>query len=573
LFPVRLNSRLKTDPREFFQNEIKLWPRCRRGFFHGTSLNSERASSMHCVKVFSILVLLGGLGDLAARAAQPVWTGSDLNNLWGTSANWQGGTLPGDWDSVQFTNSSQKQLSNYCNIADLKITQINMVNPAADVIVGGSLVLGDSNGLRYGGGIDMSAATHDMTVQANVGFHAIQDWTVGPGRTLTATGAWSDDHVFHYEKTLFKNGLGTLVIGGSANNSNIYLQVNAGIAELAKTSSATVHAIAGINHIEPGATLRLAGSGGDQILDNSTIVDFFGTFDLNGRSEAVNAFSDNAAAGSIVTNSGNSDGTFIIGANHGTCTYPGKFTDGTTNKLALRKAGNGTFTPTNTHSTFTGGVYVGCGTLAVGSLADRGQPSVLGSDGTIVLESGAGAMPGVLQITGTNVSTNRNFAVATGGIIDIASGRLTIRGSLSGTVAGATLKKTGGGALQLCGNDSLNGPTVIAGGTLELAGGTTAAPSGNLALQAASTKLIITGGTHTFGNITGSGVLKISAGTLTASGIALPALTIGAARDAAPSASNPVPEPPAAVLLLLALGGGWLMRKRRLIDPCIANEH
>jgi autotransporter-associated beta strand protein len=521
---------------------------------------------MFRVKAVSLFILTAGCAWLSARAAETgTWTGSGANDCWSTSVNWLSGVLPHDWDSARFDEDSAKQLSNLCDLPGLKLTKITVDGPADGVAIRGRFFLGDSDGFRNGGGIDMGGNTpRDLRVEADVGLHAIQDWTVGPDRTLTATGALFDDNAIIREKILHKNGSGTLVLGGSANNSKVYLQVNAGVVELAKASGPGIHATAGIKHIESGATLRLGGTGGDQIPDNSAIVDFFGTLDLNGQSEGIDTFSDNADAGSIVTNSGGADGTFTVGTGGGSCSYPGRFTDGAAHKLALRKTGGGTFTPTNTSNSFTGGVRIGGGTLVAENIPNRGISGVLGRDGTITLEGGAD--PATLQITGSTVSTNRDFAVGSTGInrllID-GSSRLSISGSLSGTVPGAAWTKAGTGTLTLSGNNTLTGPTTIAGGTLELAGGSTVAPSGNVLLETASTQLKISAGNHTFGDVSGLGTLRINAGTLTASSIRVPSLRIGTTGRAATADGNPVPEPPAAVLLLIACGGGWWMARGR----------
>ncbi|MBN2579010.1 MAG: autotransporter-associated beta strand repeat-containing protein [Pirellulales bacterium] len=515
---------------------------------------------MSWLKCLSALILLEGSLVFSARAAQPVWTGGGANNYWSTSINWYGGVKPANWDYALFTDQSQYQLANLCDVPGLKLTQIKVLNPADTVVVNGLFFLGNSNGFREGGGIDMNDATRDVILNADVGFHAIQDWIVKSGRTLTATGTLFDDDELDHEKTLHKGGSGTLVLGGETNNSKVFLQVNAGVAELAKASGPAVHAVAGIKHIESGATLRLAGSGGDQIPDNAGIAELYGTFDLGGRSEGVDVISGNS--GGVVTNSGAADATFTVGTDGGSCSFAGRFTDGASNKLTLQKTGAGALTPTNATSTFTGGVHVSGGTLTVGSLADQGQPSVLGSDGTIVLEGGAD--PATLQVTGSNVSTDRNFSVASTGMnkIKVNSGcKLTIRGSVTGAVAGAKLLKTGSGALTLSGENVFSGPTWILGGTLELAGGSTLAPAEDVSL-AVATKLKISGGQHAFGNLDGLGTLEVAAGSLTASSITVPTLKIGAGA----ASSHPVPEPSTVVLLIVALGGGWWIFKRCIAD-------
>jgi autotransporter-associated beta strand protein len=516
-------------------------------------------------EALAVLALGLGFHVFSAPAAERAWFGKGESDNWSASANWYDGVIPANWDEVFFPENVGDRLDNRCDISGLKLTRIRVESPG-DLLVTGGFSLGDQDGFREGGGIDMSSATHQMTIQADVRLHAIQDWTVAANRTLTSTGVLSDDGEIPREKILHKNGPGTLVIAGNAANLGISLQINAGIVELAKSSGPNVHAVTRITRIESGATLRLGGTGDDQIPDNSDLTELCGTFALNGRNEGLGVFL-NPGADAVVTNSGNADSTFTLGFNGGSCSFPGLLTDGGPGKLALRKVGAGTFTPANPASTFSGGVRIAGGTLVASTLADRGHPSVLGSDGTIAWESDG--TPAILQITGTRVSTNRNFAVSSSlaNRVEIGAGRqLTIRGALTETVPGAALMKTGHGTLTLAGVNAFTGTTSILAGTLELVGSSSSTSSADVFISPEGI-LKVSAGTHAFADVTGTGILDLGGGTLTASRIVQHTLRVGPgakvmisplpSAPAGTAAPHPVPEPSGIVLLLAALAGGW----------------
>ncbi len=64
---------------------------------------------------------------------------------------------------------------------------------------------------------------------------------------------------------LTKSGSHTLTLSGTTDNVGFALTATAGTVILAKTSSATVHAIGGATLTVNGATVKLAGTGDDQL--------------------------------------------------------------------------------------------------------------------------------------------------------------------------------------------------------------------------------------------------------------------------------------------------------------------
>jgi autotransporter-associated beta strand protein len=86
--------------------------------------------------------------------------------------------------------------------------------------------------------------------------------------------------------TLTKAGGGTLSLSGASDNTGLLANVTAGTLLLAKASSANVHAVGGSLSIN-GGTVRLGGSGGDQIPDTVNVCVASGAFDNNGLTETI----------------------------------------------------------------------------------------------------------------------------------------------------------------------------------------------------------------------------------------------------------------------------------------------
>jgi fibronectin-binding autotransporter adhesin len=196
-----------------------------------------------------------------------------------------------------------------------------------------------------------------------------------------------------------KLGAGTLNIGSTSNtpsnfdsSNNTYTgltTVSAGTVVLTKTTG--TDAIAGNLLIDTTGTVQLNNS--DQIKNTSDVtVNSGGTFDLNGKSETINALSGNGT----ITNTAGSGAiplTSILttGGNNGGGTFAGTLQNGGTGKiLALTKNGSGTLTLTNTNS-YSGTTIINGGTLELkntSSVALSGTSSVaVNSGGTLLFSA------------------------------------------------------------------------------------------------------------------------------------------------------------------------------------------
>lgn len=151
---------------------------------------------------------------------------------------------------------------------------------------------------------------------------------------------------------------------------------------------------------------------------------------------------------------------------------------------SLTKAGSGTLRLTGAN-TFTGGVTIAAGTLAIQSDAALGAvPAVAQTALTLA----GGTLASSVNAT---LATNRNVALVADSAISVgAAANLTVNGAVSGQ---GGLTKTGNGTLTLAGASTAAGATRVAAGTLALA---------NANALGASTVNLATGdlGTVSFGS-------------------------------------------------------------------------
>ncbi len=135
---------------------------------------------------------------------------------------------------------------------------------------------------------------------------------------------------------------------------------------------------------------------------------------------------------------------------------------------SLVKDGNGTLTMTGNNA-FTGGVFVNAGTVSVAALNNGGANGPLGAGSSLsAILLGSSTASGTLAYTGTSETSDRTFTLGTaGGSVYVASGNLT----LSGTLSGGALRVNGPGVLNLTAANNYSGTTTIStGATLNLAG-------------------------------------------------------------------------------------------------------
>ncbi len=243
--------------------------------------------------------------------------------------------------------------------------------------------------------------------------------TSGTGVVLTAAG-------------------GTVNLSGTADNQDVGVVVNSGSTlNLNKTSSSSAHAFGVSSTVNSGGTLKITGTGGDQIF-NSAGLTVDGNFDLNAQSETIGGLT--GASTGIITNTATGTSTLTVGSNSGGGTYSGALQDGGSGKLlAIVKlsSGNQTLSGANT---YTGGTTWGDATAS-------GNSSAAG-----VISFGSSSVGGPGSITsgplGTGTFTVRNSGTSTNNYLQSSnSGTRTISNAIAFAGSGVLFNTGGTGDL------------------------------------------------------------------------------------------------------------------------------
>ena len=122
-------------------------------------------------------------GTPAAHAATQTWTGA-VDSTFTTAGNWNTG-VPGAADTALWNASSTANLG-------ISLTGSQAVQGLRLTSPGGAVSLGGSTLGLGSGGIDMSAATQNLSITSNLALGGGQSWNVAGGRTLAlSTGTFS----------------------------------------------------------------------------------------------------------------------------------------------------------------------------------------------------------------------------------------------------------------------------------------------------------------------------------------------------------------------------------------------
>lgn len=199
-------------------------------------------------------------------------------------------------------------------------------------------------------------------------------------------------------RTITKIGTGTFTTNGTSHNNLCGWVLNEGTLVLANTTGLASDRGTTIN----GGTLRLDGPNSNLINDSQTFSMTGGTFDLNGKSEAVASI--DGTAGTVTNNGAGSSILYVGGGVAGSSsgTFAGVIQDGTS-PLSLTKEGSGTQTLTGA-CTYSGNTTVAAGTLSLAS-------AFLDDDSTVTINSTAGA---VLDLTHADTDTVAGLDLGSG---------------------------------------------------------------------------------------------------------------------------------------------------------------
>ncbi|MCU0796565.1 MAG: autotransporter-associated beta strand repeat-containing protein [Akkermansiaceae bacterium] len=221
-------------------------------------------------------------------------------------------------------------------------------------------------------------------------------------------------------RTITKNGTGTFTTNGTSHNNLCGWVLNEGTLVFANTAGLASDRGTTIN----AGTLRLSGPNSNLINDTQSFTMNGGTFDLNGKGEAVAAITGSAGT---ITNSNPTAATLFVGggvAGTSSGSFGGVIQDGS-GILHVNKEGTGTQTLTGACS-YSGNTTVSNGTL---SLAN----AFLDDDSTVTLAAGAVLdlthsstdvvaaliIDGVSQPAGTYNSANTSGAITGTGSIQV----------------------------------------------------------------------------------------------------------------------------------------------------------
>lgn len=464
--------------------------------------------------------IIGGMGCLACWgaaalwAADGTWTGS-VDGAWSTTANWAGGTVASGAGSVATLSNLAGPIRITNDVASLKLKGAVTLG-GAYTIYGQPLtvegVATGNNGLVASNGTFVVASAVNLNTNLQV--------QVESGAGLTTSGLL--DYLGAY--TITKKGVGEWVYSGTCfeTNSGYYFDVAAGSVRFAAGSTFTVRGgnrenfrvgyngggLPGRVTVERGAALNIAGFvlGYDVVTAKGTLVVDGGTFSANttdagnpilvGRM-AVGVFSVSNSAAADIAN------WFNLGVYN-----RGELNIGSGGTMSAGRMSFGWMTQDNAAHTGLAAVVVGSGLLSVtnqfvwrtATLAARTNSVVLGNGqqgsatlrlpATVKTDGDAGYARlavdgGTLQMIGVRDSSlkasltnylyglNQLLIGHAGLVLDTTNTTLTITQAIQRDPAlrsDGGITKVGSGRLTLAGGCAYSGPTLVAQGTLRLAG-------------------------------------------------------------------------------------------------------
>lgn len=384
-------------------------------------------------------------GTVTSSAADRTWNAGGDQSSWSDAANW-GGTAPVANDSLFFGGSAGLTPNN--NLA------ANTVFNGLTFSSGAGAFTLSGNQVNLGGGVTNSSATA-QAISLTLGLNsANRDFvTVGDLTVATVSGSSGKPRVV-------KSGAGTLTLGGTADNSYGSTTVNEGLEILAKTSSSSVHALGGDCTVNTNGTLRIAGTGGDQIF-NRVGLRIDGKLQVHSNETILVLWGTN---GTGIVENGLADTTNVLvlqNYNKPRGNYNGQVRDGAAGVLAIdvtggdqivqRFSGTNTYTgPTRVYTTSAGysrlimnGVHTGGGDYSVygnaaantaylsgngiisASKVEVGAYGFLSPGGTFASESGGSALSDTAAILTFSNAVNLTAATS------------TLEVQLNGTTAGS----------------------------------------------------------------------------------------------------------------------------------------
>ena len=420
----------------------------------GCSMNTRRwlqRAGLIAVATFAIAFAESSRAQEVVKA-----NNSDALNL---GSSWVGGSVPtasnvAVWDST-LTLPNSVVLGGDLGVAGLRIG-----SPGGAVTIGGgnTLTLGSS-------GINMSAATQDLTLNAAVTIGGTQAWNVTTGRLLDMNGSLSGSAL------LTKSGSGTLNLDSDNSGFSGGVSLSAGRLNIgnAKAIGSGTLTLAGTT------TLGNISGGAIQIANPVSM----------GLANWTYAGTDRLTLGGTVSMAGSRE----ITVSSGELVIAGGFNSGG----QLSKLGTGTMTlsAANTNSQFrlmAGTLNINhANALATGQLLIGGVSTIDNTSGVAITNVNNNAMAWNANFTfaGTDDLNLGTGAVTlnAGRTVTVSAGNLTVGGGIGGAFS---LTKAGSGALTLSGSNTFTNGLTLSAGTLNI-NHASALSAGTLTISGAAT--------------------------------------------------------------------------------------
>ncbi len=333
---------------------------------------------------------------------------------------------------LQFARSNALTVANNIAAGAGNIAQVGLgtttLQGASDLHTGTTVVSGLFSKLAYnpggtGGALTLSGTPGNVTLSnfADIEYNTSSNISATSG-TSSITGARG--------AYIIQSGAGTTTLAGTVDNGSARAIVNAGTLVLGKTSAGGFRSL-GAAYVQNGlvlngGTVQLAGSGGDQIFDQSSIRINGGTFDLAGQSEAVGTVTGGTAGVQNFTNSAVAAGTITFGG----ASIQGGGTIGTP---------YGVFFDNNTiggSTTLHAPVYAG----VIANGGGGGVVNIGKADTGLQILSGASTFTGTTSIAAGTLSITGSLPAA--GAVNLTAGTANLAGT--GSVGNVTTTAAGG---------------------------------------------------------------------------------------------------------------------------------
>ncbi|MBC8095288.1 MAG: autotransporter-associated beta strand repeat-containing protein [Akkermansiaceae bacterium] len=406
---------------------------------------------------FVALLATTALFCSSAQAADVVKADNPDDLNLGTS--WVGGVTPTSND-IAVWNSTVTSASFLSLGASTNWAGIRIVNPFDLVTINAGSIL--TNGAS---GIDMSAATVDLTLNNAVNLGAAQTWNIAGGRILTLGAA--NVNSLTGSNLLTKEGAGTLTLIGT-NTSTGGVVINSGVLQVqgANIATASPAGRGGLTN-NNGTTIRFGG--GTVMVPNLYQPNGNVTVDLNNFNTSMLLNGSWFGGGTVLVTNAQSGSTFTIGGNGNGGGNMNNFTGSVvfasttslgniaTNSFRLNDSGGNNNTGNANASFDLGNGFI--------TMVTRNR-----SGSTIHLGSLAGGSNTRITI-GSSGSSGTTFSVGGKNIATTFEGRFDGLTPLTTANMFLALTKVGTNVFTLTGTNTHNGVTTVSAGTLQIGNG------------------------------------------------------------------------------------------------------